>query len=125
MEQYMLKVLLFSLLGLCVMTGFAGDRVPLRGWVMQTKEITVSTLTKSLLTLPIEESTTVEGVKARINADEGIPAGQQVIYIAKPVWWGLRSPEMIKLADDARVKEAMSLYNANRFYLTLQLRPLR
>lgn len=101
---------------------WSAQSVVLPKWVVDTDSIAVKNM-KMAITVPVTSATTIAQVKAAIQEEEGIPVDQQNIKIEKP--WYLFWSEQIALADDARVKEAMTLYNANKFYVWAKLRPVR
>lgn len=87
-------------------------------------KITVSTM-KDSLTVPVDNTTTVLGVKTYLQDSEGIPTGNQNLHAVWKTWWptptGWAQDHSVSLVDDCKVKDVMALYKTTTFRLCLQL----
>ena len=94
------------------------------GYAMENpRQIVVDTLTKkNLMTIDVNDETTILDIKHALRDSEGIPPRIQRIHAMIPnLLIGYKPSEL--LADDANVAFVMETYRAEKFIVALSLRP--
>jgi hypothetical protein len=111
------------------------DRTPtLQPWVEQATKVTVETALKGyMLTVPVDNETTVHDVKQGLCDSQGIALDLQNLNTIRSTWlgfhvqkshgklFGYSDTRSGALCDDQNVKCVMNQFNTDRFELWLRL----